>query len=164
MTKRCEKAIPPKWWKVMTGQFENEVTFWYTSKHFLNNICSSRKRCMYRNHMNPTVEYVPAMVRRRGRTSNKWEQSHKKSLKKGLRKVMEHMSKNLDKYIEQLRNNQTISIEKSMPRQGTQEVWNMMQKWSQNGGPKLQQLIKQRKNSFLETNAKIDGKIRWTWP
>ena len=77
---------------------------------------------------------------------------------------MEHMWKDLDKYIEQLSNNQTKSIEKSMPRKDTQEVLKMMQKWNQNGGQKLQQLIKQRKQSFPKTNAKIDGKIRWTWP
>ena len=43
---------------------------------------------------------------------------------------MEHMWKNLDKYIEQLSKNQTTSIENSMPRKDTQEEWKMMQKWS----------------------------------
>ena len=119
-----------KWkrkWSIVLIIFES--MFWENT--FL------RKRCMYANHMNPAVEYVPARVRPRRRTSNKLETNQKNVWKKKPQNSERNSGEKHWKIHEELMHESWKSTKKTMLGKDMQKVLKHMPKYSQNGSQKL---------------------------
>ena len=96
-----------------------------------------RKRCMYANHMNPAVEYVPARVRPRRRTANKLDKNQKYVWKKKPQNSERNSVEKHWKIHRELMHESWRSTKKTMLGKDTQKVLKMMPTYSKHGSQKL---------------------------